>query len=118
MIKVLIADDEPRIRMGIKNIINLEDSEFELVGEAEDGEVALEIAKEKKPDLLLLDISMSFLNGLDFIEKVKKVLNDPIIIIISGHDEFNYAQTALRLNVFDCVLKPIDREKFMKTISK
>lgn len=117
MIKVLIADDEPRIRMGIKNIINLEDSEFELVGEAEDGEVALEIAKEKKPDLLLLDISMSFLNGLDFIEKVKKVLNDPIIIIISGHDEFNYAQTALRLNVFDCVLKPIDREKFMKTIS-
>ena len=60
---------------------------------------------------------MSFLNGLDFIEKVKKVLNDPIIIIISGHDEFNYAQTALRLNVFDCVLKPIDREKFMKTIS-
>lgn len=116
MIKVLIADDEPRIRRGIKSIIELENSEFEFVGEAEDGEIALEIAKEKKPDLLLLDICMPFLNGLDLIEEVKKVLDDPIIIIISGHDEFNYVQTALRLNVFDYVLKPIDRESFKMII--
>lgn len=118
MIKVLIADDEPRIRRGIKSIINWEDSEFEFVGEAGDGEVALEIAKERKPDLLLLDICMPFLNGLDLIEEVKKVLDNPIIIIISGHDEFNYAQTALRLNVFDYILKPIDRENLKMIIGK
>lgn len=118
MIKVLIADDEPRIRRGIKSIIDWEDSEFEFVGEAGDGEVALEIAKEMKPDLLLLDICMPFLNGLDLIEEVKKVLGNPIIIIISGHDEFNYAQTALRLNVFDYILKPIDRENLKMIIGK
>lgn len=118
MIKVLIADDEPRIRRGIKSVINWENLEFELVGEAEDGEIALEIVKERKPDLLLLDICMPFLNGLDLIEEVKKVLDNPIIIIISGHDEFNYAQTALRLNVFDYVLKPIDRENLKMIIGK
>lgn len=64
LIKVLIADDEPRIRRGIKNIINWEEEGFEIIGEAEDGEEALCIAKENKPDILLLDICMSFLNGI------------------------------------------------------
>ena len=117
MIKVLIADDEPRIRRGIRNIIGLEDG-FEIVGEAEDGEEALCLAKEKKPDILLLDICMPFLNGIQLIEELNKALCNPVVIIISGHDEFNYAQAALRLKVFDYILKPIDRENFKITLSK
>lgn len=118
MIKVLIADDEPRIRRGIKNTINWEEEGFELIGEAEDGEEALNMAKEKKPDILLLDICMPFLNGIQLIEELNKVLCNPVVIIISGHDEFNYTQAALRLKVFDYILKPIDRDNFRALIFK
>lgn len=118
MIKVLIADDEPRIRRGIKNTINWEEEGFELIGEAEDGEEALNMAKEKKPDILLLDICMPFLNGIQLIEELNKVLCNPVVIIISGHDEFSYTQAALRLKVFDYILKPIDRYNFRALIFK
>lgn len=118
MIKVLIADDEPRIRRGIKSIITWEADKVELVGEAEDGEEALQLAIEKKPDILLLDICMPFLNGIQLIEELNNVLCNPVVIIISGHDEFNYAQAALRLRVFDYILKPIDRDNFKKVFIK
>ncbi|WP_195989345.1 helix-turn-helix domain-containing protein [Clostridium sp. D53t1_180928_C8] len=113
LIKVLIADDELRIRNSIKSIISWEFTDFELVGEAEDGEIALEIARERKPDLIFLDISMQFLNRLDLIEEFKRDLNDPIIIIISG----DYVQTKLKLNIFDYILSNIDKENLKKTIS-
>ncbi|MBD7914600.1 response regulator [Clostridium sp. Sa3CUN1] len=118
MIKVLIADDEPRIRRGIRNIINWEEEGFKLIGEAEDGEEALFIAKEKKPDILLLDICMPFINGIQLIEELNNILYNPVVIIISGHDEFNYAQAALRLKVFDYILKPIDRNNLRNLILK
>lgn len=118
MIKVLIADDEPRIRRGIKSIITWKEEEVELVGEAEDGEEALQLAIEKKPDILLLDICMPFLNGIQLIEELNKALCNPVVIIISGHDEFNYAQAALRLRAFDYILKPIDRENFNNVFIK
>ena len=118
MIKVLIADDEPRIRRGIKSTINWEENDFELVGEAEDGEEALSLVKEKKPDILFIDICMPFLNGIQLIEEINKVLFNPIIVIVSGYDEFNYVQAALRLKVFDYILKPIDRENFKDLINK
>jgi len=118
LIKVLIADDEPRIRRGIKNTINWEEEGFELIGEAEDGEEALNMAKEKKPDILLLDICMPFLNGIQLIEELNKVLCNPVVIIISGHDEFSYTQAALRLKVFDYILKPIDRYNLRALIFK
>lgn len=114
----MIADDEPRIRRGIKNIINWEELDLTIVGEAEDGEMALEIAKKTKPDIFLLDICMPFLNGLELISELNNNFENPIIIIISGHDEFKYAQSAIQLNVFDYILKPIDRKVLKDTILK
>lgn len=116
MIKVLIADDEIRIRRGIKKLLNWEEHGLTIVGEAEDGEKALEIAKETKPDLCLLDICMPFLSGLDLITKLNEELDNTTIIIISGHDEFKYAQKALQLKVFDYVLKPIEKESLKQII--
>lgn len=118
MNKVLIADDEARIRRGIRGIIDWNQYGLEVVGEAEDGEMALEIAKEVRPDIFLLDICMPFLNGLDLISEINKELNDPVIIIISGHDEFKYAQSALQMKVFDYILKPIDRQVLREAIIK
>lgn len=106
MYKVLIADDEEIIRRGIAYFLK-KDPEIQVVAQAEDGEMALDQAMEYRPDLLFVDINMPFLNGLDFIEKLKAVQPDALIIVITGYDDFKYAQKALRLGVFDYLLKPI-----------
>ncbi|WP_461207482.1 response regulator transcription factor [Clostridium sp. DL1XJH146] len=118
MWKLLIADDEKIIRRGIGGAIDWNKYNIEIVGEAEDGEVALEKSKELKPDILLVDICMPFLNGLELIEAINKILPDTLIVIITGHDEFEYAQKALRMNVMDYLLKPIDEDELEEIICK
>jgi two-component system response regulator YesN len=116
--KLLITDDESRIRRGIKNLINWKELNIEVVGEAEDGEIALEIAKEKLPDIILLDICMPFLNGLQLIKRLKEEACSPVIIIITGHDEFKYVQEALKLRVFDYILKPVMKDDLTRSIAR
>jgi two-component system response regulator YesN len=118
MWKLVIADDEPKIRRGIEGILNWHDYNIEVVGEAEDGEIALKVITEKKPDIILLDINMPFLNGLNLLEKLRTINNDSIVIIISGYDEFAYAQKALRFNVFDYILKPVSKKNIEEIIKK
>lgn len=84
MIKLLIADDEPKILRGLKKSLNWEEWNIEIVGEAEDGEIAFEMAKQLQPDILFLDINMPFLNGLDLIKKLNSELPSSIVIVISG----------------------------------
>ena len=108
MWKLLIADDEPRIRRGLRNTLDWESLGIEIVGEAEDGEIALDMARKHCPDILLLDINMPFMNGLQLIEALNFELQNSLVIIISGYDDFEYIQKALRLKVFDYVLKPVD----------
>ncbi len=118
MWKLVIADDEPKIRRGIESILNWRDYGIEIVGEAEDGEIALKVITEKEPDIILLDINMPFLNGLNLLEKLRTINNNSIVIIISGYDEFAYAQKALRFNVFDYVLKPVSRKNIEEIMKK
>ncbi|OCA98412.1 response regulator transcription factor [Clostridium beijerinckii] len=118
MWKLVIADDEPKIRRGIENILNWSEFGIEIVGQAEDGEIALEIIKENRPDIILLDINMPFLNGLDLLQKLKEIGNNGIVIIISGYDDFSYAQKALQFNVFDYILKPVSKKNIEEIIIK
>lgn len=118
MWKLVIADDEPKIRRGIENILDWNDFNIDIVGEAEDGELALEVIKEKTPDIILLDINMPFLNGLNLLEKLKDINNKSIVIIISGYDDFSYAQKALKFNVFDYILKPVNKKSMEDIIAK
>lgn len=118
MWKLLIADDEPKIRRGLRKIIDWKSHDVQVIGEAEDGEVALDLIERLEPDIILLDINMPFLNGLNLLEKINDLNMNFIIIIISGYDEFSYAQKALEYNVFDYVLKPVSREKMEKIIVK
>jgi CheY-like chemotaxis protein len=83
---------------------------MKVVAEAEDGEAALALARQERPDILMIDVRMPFLNGLELIEKINGENRDCIIIVVSGHDEFEYAQRALRLKVFEYVLKPVPQE--------
>lgn len=118
MWKVLIADDEPKIRRGVRSLVERLAPDLEIVAEAEDGEIAYSAAIEAEPDILLIDIRMPFLNGLELIERLNGALPDRLIIIISGHDEFDYAQAAVKLHVFDYLLKPLDVGVFASTLER
>ncbi len=116
MIKVLIADDEPKIRNGLRDSLDWQALDMTLVGLARDGEEALLIAEKEKPDICLIDICMPAINGLDLIEELKKQNPHVLSIIITGLDEFDYAQKAVKLNVFDYILKPVMEEELHRVM--
>lgn len=118
MWKALIADDEPKIRRGLRSLLERIDGEITVVAEAEDGQEAFEQAQAQLPDILFLDIRMPFLNGLELIEKLDQVSFDWLVIIISGHDEFDYARRAVSLKVFEYLLKPVDEEELRRTLER
>jgi two-component system, response regulator YesN len=118
MWKVLIADDEPKIRRGLRALLGRCGEGLEVVAEAEDGEMALDLAVESQADILLIDVRMPFRNGLELIGALNSTLPGRIIIIVSGHDEFEYAQAAVKLHVFDYVLKPVDAANFIAVIER
>lgn len=113
MIKVFLVEDEIIIRQSIQRMIPWNEYGYELVGEAADGEMALPMIREKKPDLVITDIRMPFMDGLSLIKLVKKELPETKMVIISGYDDFNYAQTAIALGVEQYLLKPISKNKFI-----
>lgn len=106
MWKVIIADDEPIIREGIRDAIDWEALDMEVVAEAEDGEEALELALQHKAEIMLVDLNMPIKNGLTLIKEVKEQLPRCRILIVTGHDEFNYAQQAVHFGVDEYILKP------------
>lgn len=118
MWKVLIADDEPKIRRGLRTLLTRCGDDLEVVCEAEDGEMAYELAVEHEPDILFIDVRMPFRDGLDLIAGLNEAIPGRIIIIVSGHDEFEYAQAAVKLQVFDYILKPVNAESFIAVVKK
>lgn len=105
--KLLIADDEIRIRKGLYNLIH-DNIDIELLEPAKNGEMAYDMIKKHHPEIILIDICMPKMNGLNLISKVKSIIPDSIIIIISGHDEFSYATEAIDLGVDKYLLKPVN----------
>jgi two-component system response regulator YesN len=117
LFKVLIADDEEIIRRGIASFLKA-DPDISLIGQAEDGEMALEMAVRTLPDILFVDINMPFMNGLEFIRRVRDITQNMEIIIVSGYDDFHYAQEALRMGVGDYLLKPIMEKPFYAALDR
>ncbi len=118
MYKLLIADDESRIRKGLKNSIDWNKLNIEVIGEAEDGKMALKLAGQMHPEIILLDICMPFINGLEVVTRLKEIEKYCIIIIITGFDEFEYTHEALKLKVFDYILKPVNIDNLKDVILK
>jgi two-component system response regulator YesN len=108
MLKVVLVDDEDIIREGLLTAIQWENFGFSIAGQAEDGEQAIRVIEETEPNVVITDIKMPFVDGLQLIERIKPRFPQIYIVIISGHDEFQYAQKALKLGAFDYILKPID----------
>ena len=110
MYKVLIAEDEISVISSIRSILDWKVNEPLDVAEAHDGEAALQLMEEMQPDLLITDILMPKLTGLDLIKKVRAKHPGVDILIVSGYGEFEFAQDALRTGVADYILKPIDAD--------
>ncbi len=119
MIKTLIVDDEPFIRQGLKVLIDWEKYGYEIIDESENGIRAMEIIKEKEIELVITDIKMPQMDGLELIEYVYKNISKKInFIVLSGFSEFEYARKAMKYNVRDYLLKPIQREELINSLVK
>jgi two-component system response regulator YesN len=116
--KILIADDESLIRENLRDSALAALPGSTIVAEAEDGEEALALARSESPDILLVDIRMPFLSGLDFIERLEGLGLDCVVIVVSGHDEFAYAKKALSLGVFDYLLKPVEDKALSRALER
>ncbi len=117
-IKVFLVEDEILIREGIKKNVNWQQEGFSFVGEASDGELAYPLITSTRPDILITDIRMPFMDGLELSRLVKKELPDIKILVLSGYNEFEYAQEAINIGITDYLLKPITAAKLLKAIKK
>ena len=104
---VVVADDEEEIRRSLVRRVKWEEIGFEVVGEAENGADALELVEKLEPDLLLTDIKMPFLSGIELARAVREVRPMVQIAFLSGFDDFTYAQQAIQYNIVSYMLKPI-----------
>ena len=111
MYKVFLADDEVVVREGIRSSFPWETSNFVLAGEAPDGEIALSLLREIKPDILITDIRMPFMDGLELCRQTRAQLPWVKTIILTGYDEFTYAKEALALGVKEYLLKPVSAQE-------
>ena len=118
MLKLVIVDDEPMERTYMKQFINWSSMGIEIAGEAANGVDGLKICSIVKPDIILTDIKMPEMDGLEFSRKVKEILPDIKVVFISGHGDFDYARSAVDLNAFGYILKPFRIEEVMEVVRK
>ena len=116
--KVFLVEDEIIMREGIRNNIDWEKEGFEFVGEASDGELAYPLIQDSKPDILITDIRMPFMDGLELSRRVKQEMPDIKIIVLSGYDEFEYAREGIRIGITEYLLKPIDGNKLLEAVKR
>lgn len=118
MVKVFLVEDEVVIRQSIRKNINWEQEGLEFVGEARDGEIAYPMIRQIKPDIIVTDIKMPFLDGLELSRLVKNEMPWIKIIILSGYDEFEFAREAISIGITDYLLKPIAGSRLLKAVLK
>jgi len=117
MYTVVIADDEVELRTAIVKKIDWKAIGFEIVGEAENGIEALELVEKLEPDLLLTDIKMPFVSGIELARQAREIRPAMNIAFLSGYDDFKYAQQAIQYNIISYLLKPISAEELTKELT-
>lgn len=118
MIKIMIVDDIPVYREYLRNFIDWEAYGFEVCAEAKDGKEALELYEICQPDIVLADIVMPYLNGLELSEAILRENPQASIILITGNSEFEYARKAVKLGVCDYIVKPFEKEELIIALLK
>jgi two-component system, response regulator YesN len=118
MLKILVVDDESIVIDSIKYIIERNFSEAVIAGTARSGREAIEIAEEIKPDLIFMDIKMPGINGIEAIKEIKTHYSNALFVIISACEQFEFAKEAVKLGVFEYLLKPVNRMKIIEIVKK
>jgi len=118
MYKLMIIDDEYAIHLSLRKLTEMSGLGIEVVAEAEDGAEALTLMEETSPDIIVTDICMPEMDGLEFIRRVRESRKHTFILILSGHDNFEYARQAMRSGVSDFLLKPVDPAQFHAALVK
>lgn len=114
-IKVLLADDHPLVRQGLSKVLSLE-SDIEIVAEAEDGETAIELVGKVLPDVVLMDINMPNINGIEATRRIKQRFSDVQVLVLTFHDEEEYVLALMRAGAKGYILKDIDPSIVAKAI--
>lgn len=115
---LFFAEDEETLREKIRDTIDWESTDFEYIGEAGDGETALLKILDLQPDIVITDIKMPRMSGLELIRSIRNENLETVILIISGHDDFAFAQEAIRLDVQEYLLKPVTPMNLMKALNR
>ena len=118
MYKVFLVEDEIVAREGIRDNVNWKSAGFEFCGEAPDGEIALPLIEAAQPDVLITDIKMPFMDGLQLSKIIREHMPWVKIIILSGHDEFDYARTAVKIGVTEYMLKPASAKDLQNVLQR
>lgn len=116
MLKVLFADDEPLMLEGLRFLVDWEELDFEVCGEALDGEDALQLIHSTRPDLVITDVRMPVIDGLELIKTFAESDFQPKFIIFSGYADFEYAKEALRYGVSNYLTKPLDEKELIEAL--
>lgn len=116
--RVMIVDDEDNLREGLVRRIDWEKSGFTVVGQTENGQAGAELAERLCPDLVITDIRMPFMDGLEMSRRILEKQPDVKIIVLSGFDDFEYAQKAVALGTVEYILKPISADELTATLDK
>lgn len=116
MLKVLLVDDEPNVRQGVKMMIPWDELELEVVGEAGDGDVGLTKILTLRPDIVIADVKMPGMSGIKMIEAAKKRGCECKSLILSGYSDFTYAKEAMSLGVKEFILKPVDEDELIAAL--
>lgn len=115
--RVLLADDEAEIRQGISRKIDWAAQGFVLAGEAENGAEALELAEQIRPDVVLTDIKMPFMDGLELCRRLRRELPAAKLVVFSGFDDFEYARQAVSMGVSEYIMKPVNARELEEVLA-
>lgn len=118
MYKVMLAEDEEQIRAGLKKTIEGVIGGFQVIAEAANGKEALEAAKRVNPDIVVTDIRMPEMNGLDMIRRLRGDFPNLFVIIVSGYGDFEYAKQAIKYQVTEYLLKPVNRVELAEVLQR
>lgn len=117
-IKILIAEDEDIIRKGVAKYLKLHTDRFGIIYEADNGQDAFDIIVKHQPDIVLLDIQMPKMDGITVMQKTAKLNQNSLFVILSGYDEFKYAQQALHYGAREYLLKPVRASDILACLNK
>ena len=115
---ILIVEDEYLVRQGLTKLVNVAAYDMEIIGQAENGRQAWELIQKQVPDIILTDINMPQLNGIQLASLVRETYPQVHLVFLTGYDDFNYALSAVKLGVDDYLLKPFSRQDIEEMLGK